>query len=178
MNHRFFEERLFADGPLADEEQNILENHLQTCERCRALRAAWQETQIELQLAQWVAPRQGFSQRWRERYQREINLAQQRRAFVVFLGTSAAAAFFALPFIALLTSPAQPVWLKVVVALYNLSALLPIMEGILTFLLTVFRGISEVLTPSMEVAIGFAFMGLTIIWFAMLRKFSYGRLRT
>ncbi len=177
MNHRFFEERLFVDEPLPEEEAVLLEEHLQTCERCRALRAAWQETELELKLTQWVSPLEGFSQRWWERYAHQVKVAQQRRAFAVFLLTSAAAAFFAFPFFALLAAPSQPLWLKIVIALYNFSALLPLIDGISTFLFTVFRVVVQVLPPSLELAFGVAFLGLILIWLRMLRKFSFGRFR-
>ncbi len=178
MNHRFFEERLFADEPLPPEEQLLLEEHLQSCDRCRALRAAWQETQIELRLAQWVAPRQGFSQRWREHYLHRNAQAQQRRALLVFLINSFLAAVFALPFYLLVAFPSQPLWMRLVIALYNLSALIPLVDGISTFVVTVFRALAEVVTPAMQISLGVAFMGVTIIWLAMLRKFSFGRLGT
>ncbi|GAB4470281.1 MAG: hypothetical protein Kow0088_03000 [Anaerolineales bacterium] len=178
MNHRFFEERLFVDAPLPDDEQRLLEQHLQTCERCQALRAAWQETEVELKLGQWVTPPAGFAQRWREHYRRQTILAQQRRALILFAFTSFLAALFVLPFFALVLSPAQPLWLRVVIALYNLSALLPIVEGVSTFLVTFIRAMGQLLTPSLEIALGIAFGGLIVIWLAMLRKFSFGRLRT
>jgi anti-sigma factor RsiW len=178
MNHRFFEERLFADEPLPPGEQILLEEHIHTCERCRALRTAWQETEVELKLAQWVNPREGFSQRWRERYLRQTALAQQRRALGVFLVTSLLAALFAFPFFALIASPAQPLWLRVMVAVYNLSALIPAVEGVVTFLSTVGRAIAQVIPPMLEIAFGMAFLGLMAIWLVMLRKFSFGRVRT
>lgn len=102
MNHRFFEERLFVEKPLPPEEQILLEEHINACERCRALWTAWQETEVELKLAQWVNPREGFSQRWRERHLRYTALAQQRRALGVFLVSSLLAALFAFPFFALI----------------------------------------------------------------------------
>lgn len=176
MNHRFFEERLLTDDPLPPEERRLLENHLQTCERCRMLRAAWQETELELRIPQWVTPRPGFSSRWRERYQRQTALAQQRRALVGFLITSLLATLFAMPFLLLIASPAQPLWLRVMIALYNLSALFPVVEGITTFLLTVLRAIAQVLTLPLEIAIGTAFLALTAVWLAMLRKFSFRKL--
>lgn len=178
MNHRFFEERLFSDEPLPPEEQILLEEHIHACERCQALRAGWQEMEVELKLAQWVAPREGFSQRWRERYLRHTALAQQRRALVVLLVTSLLAALFAFPFFALIAFPAQPLWLRVMVALYNLSALIPAVEGVVTFLSTVGRAIAQLIPPTLEIALGMAFLGLMAIWLAMLRKFSFGRVRT
>lgn len=178
MNHRFFEERLFADEPLPPEEQILLEEHIHSCERCRALHTAWQETKVELKLAQWVNPREGFSQRWRERYLRQTALAQQRRAVCVFLVASLLTALFAFPFFALMASPAQPLWLRVLIALYNLSALIPAVEGVVTFLSTVGRAIAQVIPPSLEIAFGIAFLGLMAIWLAMLRKFSFGRVNS
>ncbi|PWH16685.1 MAG: hypothetical protein DDG59_09065 [Anaerolineae bacterium] len=178
MNHRFFEERLFADETLSPKEQILLEEHIQTCERCRALRAAWQETEIELKLTPWAAPQAGFSQRWRERYLRQTALNQQRRALGVFLLTSLLAALFAFPFFLLIASPAQPLWLRVMIALYNLSALIPVVEGIWTFLSTVGRAMAQVISPTLEIALGMTFVGLMVIWLAMLRKFSFGRIRT
>lgn len=154
----------------------LLDEHLQSCERCRALRAAWRETEMELKLAQWTAPREGFSQRWRERYIRKMTLAQQRRALGVFLITSLLAAFFAFPFYLLIASPSQPLWMRVVIALYNLSALIPVVEGLSTFVLTVFRAVAQAITPTMEIAMGVAFVGLMVVWLAMLRKYSFGRL--
>ncbi|MCS6908370.1 MAG: zf-HC2 domain-containing protein [Anaerolineales bacterium] len=175
MNHRFFEERLFTDEPLTAQERLFLEQHLRSCERCRTLHAAWQETQLVLESAGWVAPRAGFSQRWQKRYVQREARTQQRRALALFVINALLAALFAFPVFALVVFSPQPLWLRVVIALYNLSALVPILEGIYTFLFTIIRATSQLLTPATEAALIAMFVGLTLIWLAMLRKFSARR---
>jgi hypothetical protein len=51
-------------------------------------------------------------------------------------------------------------------------------EGVVTFLSTVGRAIAQVIPPMLEIAFGMAFLGLMAIWLVMLRKFSFGRVRT
>lgn len=98
MNHHTYEEWLFADLgrkrpekgdlPLTLEQKAALQEHLQTCESCRLLAAAWREVETDLWDAPMAEPAPGFTSRWqatllieRKRLERRQSLAML--AFVV-----------------------------------------------------------------------------------------------
>ncbi len=98
MNHQTFEEWLFTDLgrkrpekgdlPLTLEQKEALQEHLQTCESCRLLAAAWREVETNLWDAPLIEPAPGFTSRWqaaflveRKRLERRQSLAML--AFVV-----------------------------------------------------------------------------------------------
>lgn len=82
--HQVFEGWLFSKlersragqgvEPLSPEQEIALEQHLQTCESCRMLAAAWPELEGEMRQTPVLEPAPGFSSRWLA-----IELADRRR---------------------------------------------------------------------------------------------------
>ena len=86
MNHRLYEEWLFAYEDSAEEltqqQAAALQEHLQSCEACRALVGAWHEVQARLQDEPVLAPKSGFTSRWEMRLEAERERSQQRQVIV------------------------------------------------------------------------------------------------
>ena len=82
MTHEIYETWLFSDAPLSPEDQVALQAHLQTCESCRHLAAAWPVVEADLRAAPLMEPRPGFSNRWLERLETERQRLQRRQALV------------------------------------------------------------------------------------------------
>jgi Putative zinc-finger len=80
MTHENYEMLLFTDAPLSPEDQQSLQAHLQTCESCRHLAAAWQAVEADLRTAPLVEPQRGFSNRWLERLETDRQRLQRRQA--------------------------------------------------------------------------------------------------
>jgi predicted anti-sigma-YlaC factor YlaD len=83
MDHQPFERWIFEVEMLSDEQANALRDHLQECERCRAMAEAWRAVEQEIILAPMVSPAPGFTHRWKARMSERRRIAE-RRQFVAF----------------------------------------------------------------------------------------------
>ncbi len=100
MNHQPFEQWLFSEEPLSPDQSRALQAHLETCESCRQLSAAWSGVQTLFEEVTPIEPSPGFTIRWRarqkaqlrqERYKKErqqswITLMVSIAGAVLFLG--------------------------------------------------------------------------------------------
>ncbi|MFZ5810316.1 MAG: anti-sigma factor family protein [Chloroflexota bacterium] len=172
MNHRYFEEWLLAEEDLDASQKSQLEQHVQTCERCRELRRSWQEVRLELKVSEPAIPEAGFTERWQRRLAQVQHKSQQRRAFWAFLLSSAGAVVFAIPlfllFLPIGSSPILSFWL----ALYRFTAVVEFMDGVVTLCLTVLRAIGDLFPPTMGIAIGIALIGIWMIWVAAMYRIN------
>ena len=64
MSHQPFENYLFLDEPLTDEQKQSLKTHLRDCERCYALAYALKELDTALLESPSPTPAPGFTHRW------------------------------------------------------------------------------------------------------------------
>jgi hypothetical protein len=93
MNHQPFETWLLEDRrSLSEEQQQSLQQHLEVCSDCRALRGKWQEVAQELRLTPMVAPRPGFARRFQAGMAERRVREQRRQAWRVFIALSGSAA--------------------------------------------------------------------------------------
>ena len=100
MNHRPFEDWIFAEEPLTAEDFTALQDHLQTCAPCRQLEDAWREVSAELNRMPQTGPKEGFLLRWDARIEGDIRQRHRRQSigFLAF-SLSAVAALMILFFI-------------------------------------------------------------------------------
>lgn len=63
-NHQPFEDWLLSDSPLSEQENLQLKEHLDRCETCRLLSAAWRSVEQQFSLAVQMSPAVGFAERW------------------------------------------------------------------------------------------------------------------
>lgn len=157
MNHRPFEDWLFADQPLTAEQKRELQSHLHTCAACTAIA----EVNLALRSARTAVPAPGFSSRWQARLAAERKL-QQRRLLtgtaILGLGGAALFAWVTAPLVgAFAASPAE--W---------------IVQGInyLLFLMTSLRAVGEAAEVLARVAPGFVPAYFWLVLFSALSGFS------
>ncbi len=89
MNHRLYEEWLLAgedpETELTQQQAAALQEHLQSCEACRALAGAWREVKACLQEEPVLAPKAGFTNRWEMRLEAERERSQQRQIIIALV---------------------------------------------------------------------------------------------
>jgi anti-sigma factor RsiW len=109
--HAPFDTWMYEEEELTDEQARLLEEHLQGCAECAALRAAWQGVESFLQDADEAAPGRGFRQRWQMRLEQARHTARRRQAawlLAAMLGAgSLLGAFLGIQVWFMLTNPAD-----------------------------------------------------------------------
>jgi len=91
MNHQQFENLIFQDEPLENNERIQLRDHLTECSQCRDLSMAWKAVGWQLNQSAMAAPEPGFISRWNDRLVVEKKRAHKRQG-VLFLSLSLGAA--------------------------------------------------------------------------------------
>jgi anti-sigma factor RsiW len=176
FNHQYFEIRLLSDAALSPDESQELQRHLQGCEACSRLAAAWSQVRAELHAAPLLAPAPGFAQRWKERHA----LARQRQhrrqvLFTLMFSVGGAALLFlilGLLSLPLLISP-RPVLLLLV---YQLTAFFSAASDAAGVTRTLVQALGNLVPPTLWVGMGVAAAGLLVIWLAaVLRLVKIGR---
>jgi hypothetical protein len=64
MNHQPFKDWLLSNEKLTTGQTQALQDHLLSCESCRAIETAWTEVEMEFNKIPQVMPAPGFSKRW------------------------------------------------------------------------------------------------------------------
>jgi len=64
MNHQPFRDWLLSDDELLPDQQQILQEHLHSCESCREIETAWSQVESTIQRTPQVQPAPGFTSRW------------------------------------------------------------------------------------------------------------------
>jgi anti-sigma factor RsiW len=91
-NHPPFNDWLLSGDTLTPEQNQSLREHLQTCQECNGIHAAWSEVQAQFHSAGEVAPAPGFTSRWQTRLTLQNQKRQKRNAWIMFFGASFMAA--------------------------------------------------------------------------------------
>lgn len=78
MNHQQYEQWLLSEEPLSRDQAEKLHSHLNTCEACQRLSAAWSEVLQLVRSAPLVEPESGFVARWQARL--DVQIARERQA--------------------------------------------------------------------------------------------------
>ena len=91
MSHQPFETYLFSDEPLTAEQQQSLDAHLKTCERCCAFSYSLNNFDTALRHSPSPLPAPGFTQRWQTRLVAHQQARQSRKLWLMTLGLFALA---------------------------------------------------------------------------------------
>ena len=83
MNHKPFEDLLFASDGLTNTERTILVEHLDTCEDCRLLSHAWEHVALEMRTSPLAEPAPGFSERWQTRLLADVVRRHRRQSLLM-----------------------------------------------------------------------------------------------
>ena len=130
MNHQPFENWLFEQEDLTDQQSAELYGHLQACETCRTLENALGRMETSLRAQPASAPEVGFSERWQRRLEVERQRSHRRQTLsMLALCAGGAVALLAL-LLALvwpwLRSPEALAW----VGLYRMLVVYSYVQGI------------------------------------------------
>lgn len=177
MKHQPYEFWLFERKTLSRDQARDLEDHLATCEDCRALANAWTNIEGQILSASMVEPLPGFTQRWRSRLADHRRRTNQRQMSAVLITTALGLVSLALLFGAELLPLLQPVipdlmaWgSKVANFVANLNLFRMIM-GIL-----IDASIDRIpLVYRVTLPLGLA--GLAAFWVVSIHRLSYRRIR-
>jgi predicted anti-sigma-YlaC factor YlaD len=104
MNHHIFEDLIFAEQPLTQQESAALKTHLQDCESCRVLADALNEVENQLHRSVMLEPAPGFAERWQMRLAVDDQRVQRKQSMLL-LGFSIAGATLLLASLGVLLLP-------------------------------------------------------------------------
>jgi hypothetical protein len=93
MCHQPFENWIIDAEPLAVQDRNRLEAHLESCPQCQLLKTNLQAVNMRLSFARQTRPPEGFTQRWQAGLQQRLeDLRMQQvlqvRRFFLYLGAA------------------------------------------------------------------------------------------
>lgn len=174
MNHQPFRDWLLSNEELLPDQQQILQDHLHSCESCREIDTAWSEVESIFRRTPQVQPSPGFTTRW-QTTMASYQLRQQKIRGWVGIG---ATAFFVTCLLVILIGQ---IWIlvqspDVFIAMW--------LERFVT-MISLFYTAQEILSPlnwniSVFSIIGGIFMvGITsfmsVLWLATYRKLSTAR---
>lgn len=174
MNHQPFRDWILSNEELLPDQQQILQDHLYSCESCREIETAWLEVESTIRRTPQVQPAPGFTARWQSTMA-SYQLRQQKIHGWVGIGVTA---FFVTCLLVILISQ---VWIlvqspDVFIAMW--------LERFVTMISLYFTA-QEILSPlswniSVFSIIGVIFMvGITsfmsVLWLATYQKLSTAR---
>jgi anti-sigma factor RsiW len=171
MSHLPIEQWLFDEESLTPEESQELQEHLQSCDECYRLAAAWRGVQPLLNSPTMLEPAPDFTARWQGRLALEREALLRRQSIFVLCVSIGGAAVFLMMLIALVIvsfqSPLE--WLLAVTA-HFVSLLV-----YTSTLQNVFQVLVEVIPPGWWVG---AMAGLAVVclaWVISLQKLAPSR---
>jgi hypothetical protein len=85
FNHMYFEDLMLSGEDLKPDQKQALEAHLQECEGCRQLSAAWHSVEHQLSSAPAFSPQPGFTARWLKRLEQDQQKIHRRQTLAILL---------------------------------------------------------------------------------------------
>ncbi len=174
MDHRRFEELLFAEEPLAEAQQAELEAHLAECEACRLLAAAWRDLAPALAgaAAEVAAPEPGFAARWQRRLAAERARRARRQAWLALLLTLGAALPLAWPLLAALALALASPGRLLYESLARLVVAVAHAQRLWQALTIVANGLEGTIGPALILALVTGLAGLAALWLAWMVRLN------
>jgi hypothetical protein len=175
MSHQPFETWIFEPEELSQDEREQMQAHLDSCQECRQLKAAWQNANVRLQVKPMVMPKHGFAQRWEaglERRQVELQTqqSQQVRRFLLYLGLSNALAI--ITFVALsIQKGAFLSW--VIDGLQELVEIPSILSGLVNTATSLLQAMPDYLSFAAWITVTCGLCILTVIWVYSLWRTTF-----
>lgn len=115
MNHQLYEMWILDPPALSDADRQTLQLHLAGCKECRSLYGKWASLSEELRTPVVVAPRPGFTRRWKASLAEKHLREERRQAWKFFLsisGATAAVFLIMVSYLLLTSTPAE--WIQTV----------------------------------------------------------------
>jgi len=177
MKHQPYEFWLFERKTLSSDEARDLEDHLTTCDNCRALANVWTNIEDQILSASLVAPLPGFTQRWRSRLADHRRRTHQRQMsavlFTTALGLVGLAFLFGTELLPLF-QPAIPTLMVWGSKVANLIANLHLFRMIMGILLD---ASIDSIPLVYRVSLPLSLAGLATLWVVSINRFRYRRIR-
>lgn len=176
MNHQPFENWLLSEDSLSPENASTLRDHLESCDHCRELQAAWTGVVGLFQDVPDFEPAPGFVNRWQARLEveRQVELSVRHRwqsiimlilignvivGLVVLLGTQ------------FLTTFDKPLEL-VFSGIYRLASIVTYINAAQNVFITLYKTITSVVPAGLWALMGLGLVGSGAIWIISLKSLS------
>jgi hypothetical protein len=167
--HQSFKNWITSEEPLAVEQSQELNAHLEACEECRQFDSAWHSIRRTMHAAEMVSPAIGFSARWQERQaaDRLFRRKRQTRRFLA-ISVSIAALLFILLSIQVIDMLRNPETVGMVVLMRILS-ILSYAQATQEFLVSLIASLAKLPVLVYVLLVGFVSM-LCVIWATAIQQ--------
>lgn len=93
MSHEPYEQWIYDDEDLTQEQEQAMQAHLNGCSDCQQIDQTWKDVRKQMRSLPMASPQAGFSQRWHASLaeRRQIQEKIQIRRFLIILFSSSAA---------------------------------------------------------------------------------------
>ncbi len=172
MNHQPFEQWILDPANLSDADRQDLQQHLAGCKSCRLLQEKWVALNEELRTPLVLAPKPGFTRRWRDSQAERRQRDQRRQAwryFMAFSGATAAVFLIMVVYLLFTSTPAE--WIQA--AVRTLSTSLGIFSAARDLTTTWLSLTPMSLNVVVWIALGVTFSILAVIWVFAIWKTAF-----
>jgi len=176
MNHQPFENWLLSEETLTPKNERTLQDHLETCDQCRELQAAWNGV-IDLFLdVPEVEPAPGFVNRWQNRLvtERQIELSVRHRwqsIIMLILIGNVIAGLVVLLSTQFLTTFDTPLAF-ILSGVYRLASIVTWINTVENIFTTLFRTITSVVPAGLWAVLAVGLVGAGATWIISLKSLS------
>lgn len=176
MNHQPFENWLLSEETLNPDEALELEAHLETCDHCRELQAAWLGVINLFQDVPELEPIPGFVNRWQDRLaiDRQVETSARYRwqsMIMLILIVNAIAGLAVLLGTQFLTTFDTPLTL-LLSGVYRLASFVSLVNAIQNISFTLFRTITSVVPAGIWAVLGIGLVGSVATWIISITSFA------
>lgn len=175
FNHMYYEGLLFSGEALNPEEKRALEAHLQECEGCQQLSAAWHAVERQLSSAPALSPQPGFTARWLKRLEQDQQKIQRRQTLAILLFCMGGAALLLASLGLLLTPMLGSSKIYFLTWVYRWMSEITMISSTGEAVSAFTRTLINVIPPYMWMLIVGIASQLLVIWFVTIRFLSNPR---
>lgn len=175
MNHQPFESWLLSEEALDDEQNQLLREHLASCDQCTSLEESWNQVYQLFEQTPQVTPAAGFTTRFQERLVENNRIRHMGHSWILFAGIAGCAAVL---FVLILIS-AMPILRSpenlVLFIIYRLATLVTYAYTAQNLLYSLFGAITNLIPLSVWIGLFGTFSMVCVLWFVLLKQLSFSR---
>jgi hypothetical protein len=171
-NHQPFRDWLFTAEPLSEQENLQLIDHLNTCEACCQLSAAWRNVEKQFSVDAQVSPPAGFTERWQGVLTTDLD-RKFRRQTVVTLAIFVIGALMLFGLLSLFLFPVIQTPLPyLLTALYRVTLLVTSVGNLLTLVAKLLHKFISVSPPFLWIGIVFVLISSISMLFISYQRIN------
>jgi len=171
-NHQPFEDWLLSDSTLSEQENLQLEEHLDTCETCRQLSAAWRSVEQQFSVAMQISPAPGFTERWQGLLAEDLDKKFRQQTVVTLaifgIGTLVLFGLLSLFLFPVIQTPLP----YLLTSLYRVTLVVASAGNLFSAVSKALQKIITVAPPSVWVMVVVALISSISIWFISIQKLT------